>query len=43
MKRTKGEIIAKVLEICLTAPSKTNVVYGSIVLLSAYYLILFLP
>jgi len=29
MKRTKGEIIAKILEVCLTASSKTNVVYGS--------------
>ena len=29
MKRTKGEVIAKILETCLIASSKTNVVYGS--------------
>jgi len=29
MTKHKGEIIAKVLEFCLTESSKTNVVYGN--------------
>ena len=29
MRRSKGGVIAKILEVCLTGPSKTRVVYGS--------------
>lgn len=29
MRRSKGEVIAKILEVCLTGSNKTRVVYGS--------------
>ncbi len=29
MRRSRGGVIAKILEVCLTGPSKTRVVYGS--------------
>ena len=29
MRRTKGEVIAKILEVCLIGASKTRIVYGS--------------